>query len=184
MQIGFNFTTNGTLDMVQRMIQERQIDYCELLIDNFLHVPPKELIDAFECPVGFHIMRSQHLERDRETLEKLAKRIRFLIEAINPVYVSDHLLRFTNDGRNFHFLGEIDYKKYDAIRVRVEQWQEMLGTHLYLENYPSIMEGGWDARPSISASAERRAQASFSTLRTPSAPCTIAARRSIYGKTS
>ncbi len=145
MQIGFNFTTNGTLDMVQCMLQERQIDYCELLIDNFLHVPPKELIDAFECPVGFHIMRSQHLERDRETLEKLAKRIRFLIEAMNPVYVSDHLLRFTNDGRNFHFLGEIDYKKYDAIRVRVEQWQEMLGTHLYLENYPSIMEGGWDA---------------------------------------
>ncbi len=145
MQIGFNFTLNGTLDMVRRMIQERRIDYCELLIDNFLHVPTKELVEAFDCPVGFHIMYSQHLERDRETLERLAKRIRVLAEAMHPVYISDHLLRFTHNGETLFFLGEIDYKQYDAARLRVERWQEMLGSRLYLENYPSIMEGGWDA---------------------------------------
>ncbi len=145
MQIGFNFTLNGTLDMVRRMIQERRIDYCELLIDNFLHVPTKELVEAFDCPVGFHIMYSQHLERDRETLERLAKRIRVLAEAMHPVYISDHLLRFTHNGETLFFLGEIDYKQYDAARLRVERWQEMLGSRLYLENYPSILEGGWDA---------------------------------------
>ena len=41
--------------MVQRMIDEGEIDYCELLIDNFLHVPPDELIDAFRCPVTFRV---------------------------------------------------------------------------------------------------------------------------------
>lgn len=145
MQIGFNFTLNGTLDMVRRMVQERQIDYCELLIDNFLHFPVKELVDAFDCPVAFHIMFSKHLENDREALEKFAARVRVFIEAMNPIYVSDHLLRFSHNGKRLIHLGEIDYGEYDAVRQRVEQWQEMLGVRLYLENYPSIMEGGWDA---------------------------------------
>lgn len=144
MQIGFNFTLNGTLDMVRRMLRERQIDYCELLIDNFLNVPVKELADAFECPVGFHIMLSKFLENDRETLEKLAKQIRIFIDALQPVYVSDHLLRFAPNGRNLFYLGEIDYAQYGPVRNRVEQWQDMLGVQLHLENYPSIMDGGWE----------------------------------------
>jgi hypothetical protein len=144
MQIGFNFTLNGTLDMVRRMLRERQIDYCELLIDNFLNVPVKELADAFECPVGFHIMLSKFLENDRETLEKLAKQIRIFIDALQPAYVSDHLLRFAPNGRNLFYLGEIDYAQYDPVRNRVEQWQDMLGVQLHLENYPSIMDGGWE----------------------------------------
>lgn len=146
MQIGFNFTLNGTLEMVQRMIRQRQIDYCELLIDNFLDVPIHELADAFDCPVAFHIMFSKPLESDRETLERLGKRIRGYIEAMKPLYVSDHLLRFSYNNRSLYYLGEIDYEKdYDDVRRRVEQWQELLGVRLYLENYPSIMDGGWDA---------------------------------------
>ncbi len=146
MQIGFNFTLNGTLDMVQRMIKERQIDYCEILIDNFLYMPPHELLDAFDCPVAFHIMFSKFLESDDELLEKVAKRLRIFADALNPIYVSDHLLRFTHNGRCLYHLGEIDYvKEFDAVRERVERWQDLIGRRLYLENYPSIMEGGWDA---------------------------------------
>lgn len=145
MQIGFNFTLNGTLEMVQRMVRERQIDYVELLIDNFLHFPVEELTEAFDCPVAFHIMFSRHLENDRESLRKFAERVRVFIDAMKPLYVSDHLLHFSHDGRRLFHLGEIDYAAYDAVRQRVEQWQDMLGVRLYLENYPSIMEGGWDA---------------------------------------
>ncbi|QGN00124.1 methanobactin biosynthesis protein MbnB [Methylocystis parvus] len=145
MQIGFNFTLNGTLDMVRRMVRERQIDYVELLIDNFLHFPVEDLTDAFDCPVAFHIMFSRHLENDRESLRKFAERVRVFIDAMKPLYVSDHLLHFSHDGRRLFHLGEIDYAAYDSVRQRVEQWQEMLGVRLYLENYPSIMEGGWDA---------------------------------------
>lgn len=144
MQIGFNFTLNGTLDMVRRMHREGYIDYCELLIDNFLNVPVKELADSFECPVGFHIMFSKFLESDDELLAKLAGRIRLFIDAMNPLYVSDHLLRFSPNEKNLFFLGEIDYAHFDMIRTKVERWQDQLGRRLYLENYPSIMDGGLD----------------------------------------
>ncbi|KAF2988753.1 methanobactin biosynthesis cassette protein MbnB [Methylocystis sp. MJC1] len=145
MQIGFNFTLNGTLEMVQRMVKERQIDYCELLIDNFFHFPVKELVDAFDCPVAFHIMFSKHLENDTEALQQFAKNVRTFIDAMNPVYVSDHLLCFSHNDRRLLHLAEIDYGEYDSVRRRVEWWQDALGTRLYLENYPSIMEGGWEA---------------------------------------
>ncbi|MBU3890429.1 methanobactin biosynthesis cassette protein MbnB [Methylosinus sporium] len=146
MQIGFNFTTNPTLDMVQRMIRERQIDYCELLIDNFLHVPPRELESVFKCPLAFHIMFSRFLESDVEFLSKFAKRLRELIDALNPLYVSDHVLRFTHEGRRLYHLGEIDYEtEYELVKQRVSQWQDLVGRRLYLENYPSLMEGGWEA---------------------------------------
>jgi hypothetical protein len=146
MRIGFNFTLPGTLDMVQQLIKERQIDYVELLIDNFLHLPPRQLADAFDCPIGFHIMLSKFLESDLETLKKFGASIRTLIDALDPIYVSDHLLRFTYNGVELYHLGEIDYiGEYDHVRRRVELWQELLGTRIYLENYPSIMDGAWDA---------------------------------------
>lgn len=145
MQIGFNFTMNGTLEMVQRFVNERQIDYVELLIDNFVMFPVEELIDAFDCPVGFHIMRSGVLEAERDALERFAETLRIYIDALKPLYVSDHLLCFSHGGRTLKHLGEIDYADFDRIRSRVAQWQDLLGVRLYLENYPSIMDGGWDA---------------------------------------
>lgn len=146
MRIGFNFTLSDTHGMVQRMIKEKRIDYCELLIDNFLHVPPRDLAKAFDCPVGFHIMFSKFLENDAETLAGLARRLREYIDALNPIYVSDHVARFTHRGRHLFHLGEIDYRAgYEQVRQRVERWQDLLGQRLHLENYPSIMDGGLDA---------------------------------------
>jgi methanobactin biosynthesis cassette protein MbnB len=146
LKIGFNFTLPGSLGMVQEMIKARQIDYVELLIDNFLHLPPQELIDAFDCPVGFHMMLSKYLENDLETLKKLGERIRFFIDEMKPIYVSDHILYFSHEGTALFHLGEIDYiNDYDRVRERATIWQDMLGTRLYLENYPSIMDGAWDA---------------------------------------
>jgi hypothetical protein len=54
-------------------------------------------------------------------------------------------LRYYHNGRSFHFLGEVDYRSYDIVRPRVERWQDLLGARIHLENYPSIMDGGWDA---------------------------------------
>jgi len=146
MQIGFNFTLNGSLGMVQQMLKERQIDYVELLIDNFLHIDPKELMSALDCPVAFHMMLSKYIENDQDSLTKFADRVRLFIDEMKPIYVSDHILYFSHHGRQLYHLGEIDYlNDYDRVRGRVEQWQGMLGTRLFLENYPSIMDGGWDA---------------------------------------
>jgi methanobactin biosynthesis cassette protein MbnB len=146
MLIGLNFTLGNTLDMVQRLVSEGEIDYCELLIDNFLQVPPRELAEAFDCPVGLHIMFSKFLESDPGYLESMAARLRDYIDILKPMYVSDHVARFNHNGRQLYHLAELDYQsEYDAVRQRVEWWQERLGQRLYLENYPSIMDSGCDA---------------------------------------
>jgi methanobactin biosynthesis cassette protein MbnB len=146
MRLGFNFTLSDTRDLVRRLVAERHIDYCELLIDNFLCVPPAELVKTFDCPVGFHIMFSKFLESDPEFLADFAKRLRIYIDALDPMYVSDHVACFSFKGRSFFHLGEIDYGNvYGLVRSRVGLWQDMVGRQLFLENYPSIMDGGREA---------------------------------------
>lgn len=143
MRLGFNFTLGETYGLVQRLIAEEHIDYCELLIDNFLTVPPLELAKSFSCPIGFHIMFSKFLENDRETLKDLARRLKVYIAALDPIYVSDHVTRFTHGGRHFVHLGEIDYfADYPAVRDKIAFWQDALGRPLLLENFPSVMKGG------------------------------------------
>lgn len=146
MRIGFNFTLGDTAAMVRRLVAERRIDYVELLIDNFLPVPPDEIADAFGCPVGFHIMFSKFIENDEAALDSMARRLRVFIDRLKPLYVSDHVARFTHRDRQLYHLAEIDYvAEYDTVRRRVDWWQDRLGQCLFLENYPSIMDGGWDA---------------------------------------
>jgi methanobactin biosynthesis cassette protein MbnB len=146
MRLGFNFTLGDTYDMVQRLIAERHIDYCEFLIDNFFCVEPDELAKAFDCPIGLHIMYSKFLEADRPTLVDFAARLRDYIDALNPIYVSDHILHFTHDERAFFHLGEVDYAgEYALVRDKVLEWQELVGQRIHFENYPSIMDGGVEA---------------------------------------
>ncbi|MFC4158566.1 methanobactin biosynthesis protein MbnB [Chitinimonas lacunae] len=143
MQIGFNFTLGETLELVQRLIREGRIDYCELLIDNFLQVPPDELARAFDCPVGFHIMFSKFLECDEATLHDLARRLRPYIALLQPIYLSDHIARFSHRGRQLFHLAEFDYvADYERARQRVALWQELLGQQVFFENYPSLLDDG------------------------------------------
>lgn len=146
MQIGFNFTLGDSLPLVQQLIAAKEIDYCELLIDNFLHVPSAELIDAFDCPLGFHIMLSKFLESDTTFLKQLAKRLKTLIVDLKPLYVSDHLAYFSHQGRQLYHLAELDYQRdKQRIFIGVERWQDQLGHKIYLENFPSIMDDGHQA---------------------------------------
>jgi uncharacterized protein len=146
MRIGFNFTLGDTYDLVQQLLSEGRIDYCELLIDNFFCVDPVEIARAFDCPIGFHIMYSRFLETEESALVDFAKRLRDYIDAVDPIYISDHILRFSHDGRQFFHLGEIDYfAEYGFVRDRVLRWQELVGQKIHFENYPSIMDGGLEA---------------------------------------
>ncbi len=146
MQIGFNYTLGSTYPFVRQMAQDGEIDYCELLIDNFLQVPPAELAAAFPCPLGLHIMFSRFLENDQAALEALAQRLRDYIAVLRPLYVSDHVATFTHQGRHLYHLAEVDYRAgYAALRARVQWWQQQLGVRLHLENYPSLLPGGHDA---------------------------------------
>jgi methanobactin biosynthesis cassette protein MbnB len=143
MRIGFNFTLGETLPLVRQLAQEGAIDYCELLIDNFMQVPPRELAEAFDVPVGFHIMFSRFIESDEEQLRDFAARLRPYIEALRPLYVSDHIAYFSHQGRTLFHLGEIDYAAdYERVRARAVLWQSLLGQTIHFENYPSIVDGG------------------------------------------
>ncbi|GGB46856.1 hypothetical protein GCM10011505_29970 [Tistrella bauzanensis] len=146
MQIGFNFTLGETAPMIRRLIAGGRIDYVELLIDNFLAIPATEIARAFDAPVGLHIMFSKFIERPEDELQALAGRLRAIIRATRPLYVSDHIARFTHQGRHLLHLAEIDYvADFEQVAGRVARWQEMLGCRIAFENYPSIMDGGWDA---------------------------------------
>ena len=63
MRLGFNFTLSDTHNLVRRLVAEKHIDFCELLIDNFLCAAPTDLAKTFDCPVGFHIMKRGHDRR-------------------------------------------------------------------------------------------------------------------------
>ncbi|RMH94898.1 methanobactin biosynthesis cassette protein MbnB [Lysobacter pythonis] len=146
MRIGFNYTLGDTAPLVRRLLASGRIDYVEMLIDNFLSVPPDELENGFDAPVGFHIMFSKFIENDEAALESMARRLRDLIDRLKPLYVSDHIARFTHEGRQLYHLAEIDYvRDYEQVKRRVDWWQQKLGCRLHLENYPSIMDGGHDA---------------------------------------
>lgn len=146
MRIGFNFTLGDTAPLVRRLLASGRIDYVELLIDNFLAVPEDEVATTFPAPLGFHIMFSKFIENDEAGLDSLARRLRRLIDRVKPLYVSDHVARFTHGGRQLYHLAELDYAAdYDRVRQRVDRWQQRLGCRLHLENYPSILDGGRDA---------------------------------------
>jgi len=121
MRIGFNYTLGSTAPLVRHLLASGKIDYVELLIDNFLPVPPDELAAGFDAPVGFHIMFSKFIESDEKALNSMARRLRVLIDRLKPLYVSDHLARFTHAGRQLYHLAELDYLgDYERIRARVD----------------------------------------------------------------
>lgn len=144
MKIGVNFTSPHHLDLVKTILDAGRADFCEILIDNFLSVEPLSLLEALSGrPVAFHIMRSKFLTRPREELAALAKRIRIFSDALSPAYVSDHLAVFEMQGRGLPLLTEVDYDHdFDTVRARSEAWQDLLGTRLLIENYPSILPVG------------------------------------------
>lgn len=146
MRLGFNFTLGETTPLVRRLLAEGRIDYVELLIDNFLTLEPDAIAAAFPAPMGFHIMFSRFIEAEEAALADMARRLRQLIDRVQPLYVSDHVARFSHQGRQLYHLAEIDYAAdYEQVRRRVDNWQQLLGCQVLLENYPSILDGGRDA---------------------------------------
>ena len=143
MKIGVNWTAPDHLDLVKSLVREGKADFIEVLIDNFLSIPQKELSRTFDgIPVAFHIMNSQFLERAKDELEAIAKRIRDFSMALHPLYLSDHLGTFTFAGRRLPLMGEISYDQFDFHVEKISRWQELLGGKIHLENYPSVLPSG------------------------------------------
>lgn len=139
MKIGINWTNGLHCKLVSNLLKNANINLCEILIDNFLHYDPYELKEYLgETPVSFHIMRSHFLERNINDLLQLASRIKIFSDVLQPLYISDHVAKFTYEGKNLPFTFEINYEQsYEQAVERVKFWQDCFGTVLYLENFPS-----------------------------------------------
>ncbi len=144
MKLGVNWTSPTDLPLVRSLLADGSVDFCEILIDNFLQVPPERLAAAFEGrPVAFHVMNSRFLERGDSELAPLASAIRAAAVVLKPMYVSDHMGVFSHKGRLLPFLMELAYASdFARVRERVARWQELLGVALHLENFPSIFDEG------------------------------------------
>jgi uncharacterized protein (UPF0276 family) len=144
MHVGVNLTSPISSEVPLALLRGGHANFCELLIDNFLHLAPETVREAVgDVPLGFHIMNSRFLEQEPDILTPMATRLRYLIEELEPLYVSDHLGHFSHQGRRLPMVLELDYEaEYAATAERVKRWQDLLGQRLYVENFPSLFPAG------------------------------------------
>ena len=140
-KIGYNMTAPHHLEMVNDFFRSGQIDYVELLADNFFNFQTSE-IEKIKAPLALHIMRSAFLEEDRAHLSYMAKSIQAIMTVRPMLYVSDHILKFSHNGHTLPYLQEIDYpdiiKSPDAFHARLRFWMAEIGSQIFFENAASL----------------------------------------------
>lgn len=144
-RVGVNYTASRHFPLIKELIDSGSVDYVEILIDNFLTVPAQSILEKFDhIPIAFHIMNSRFFETDDRRLAEVAAPLRSLIREIKPLYVSDHVGCFTHNSCVMPVLGEYDYQKVGHAVASIDRWQELLGTRIILENFPSYTPDGID----------------------------------------
>jgi uncharacterized protein len=142
MRLGANITRNANFKMAEVFNRSGHLDFYELLLDNFLHLEPAQIRRRIgDTPVSFHIMGSRFMDRDESQLAVMAERIRHFTAALEPLYVSDHILRWTLGGQLMSDAIEIEYDDESNLR-RVAKWTEMLGCQVKFENFASCSQEG------------------------------------------
>lgn len=145
MKIGINWSSHRTLPIIHELYHQGIIEFCEIIVDNFAHLPAENIRQALSSiPVSLHFVASRFLEKSPAELSQLAEVLRPWIKALQPIYVSDHLVRFTEtNGKRHQLITELDYENvYDEVKDRIVTWQNLLDTQLYFENHASLTKAG------------------------------------------
>lgn len=144
MKIGINLLAPQQLPLIKNLYAQGQIDFCEIILDNFVHLPAKEILSALgSMPIAVHLVASRFLEKSEEELVALSAVLRSLLAELNPLYVSDHLAQFTRAALRLPFALECDYAHQETFMLaRTKLWQHLLKCKLYLENYASMTMPG------------------------------------------
>jgi hypothetical protein len=88
-------------------------------------------------------MHTAALECSDQKLETISNRLKFFADSLNPLYVSDHLARFSAEGRPLPILQEADYNsESEKILEVLSRYQRMFGSQILFENFPSLFESG------------------------------------------
>ncbi len=131
LKVGINWLSPYTLPTVRRLLDEGVADFCEIMVDNAVHLPAAKIRAALgDAPVALHIVTSNFLTKSSAELQDMARHLRPWMSELQPLYVSDHL-------------SQLDYQAdFETTCERVSEWQELLGTKLLLENLPSMSAAG------------------------------------------
>lgn len=145
MLFGINWVSPRSFSIIRKLIDENVVDFCEIMVDNFAHLPSRAILEILsDIPISLHIVSSPFLEKTPAELRALADYLRPWIKELKPLYVSDHLLTFTaSDGRRLPLINELHYEaKYEHIKNRICLWQDLLDTPLLFENHASLTPVG------------------------------------------
>lgn len=154
MQVGVNWLSPYTLPLVQQFLAEGVADFCEVMLDNVIHLSPKQVRAVLpDTPICFHIVTSRFLEKTSSELAQMAEYVKRWIDELEPFYISDHLTSHVmENGRRHAQAQEINYAThFDDVCEKIVKWQDMLGVSLLLENNASTTAYGaeqayWYAR--------------------------------------
>jgi hypothetical protein len=140
MLIGINWTSPYNFKLISELAATGLVDFCEILIDNFFNYEPEQIKEALPLQFcAFHIMNSHFLERSTNEMEIYAAQIKRMAKVLNPLYVSDHIGKFSLDGRLFPFMNEINYENFfEKFKKDAISWSSMLEVPVYYENFPSL----------------------------------------------
>jgi uncharacterized protein len=122
-----------------------KIPWFEVLTDNYLLAggPQLAYLEAIRAnyPVAMHSVGMSIGSTDELNWNYL-KKIKSLIDHINPTIVSDHLCWISIDGSYLHDLLPLPYieEAIDHVVHRIEKIQEFLGTRILIENVSSYLE--------------------------------------------
>jgi uncharacterized protein len=122
-----------------------KIPWFEVLSDNYLMAggPQLAYLEAIRAnyPVAMHSVGMSIGSTDELNWDYL-KKIKNLIDHINPTIVSDHLCWISIDGSYLHDLLPLPYieEAIDHVVHRIEKIQEFLGTRILIENVSSYLE--------------------------------------------
>lgn len=138
MRLGVNWTGRESGMVILKMLEHQDIQFCEILLDNFLHLDGDQIRRVLGgIPIAFHIMNSRFLEASEIELESFLDRVKRLKEALCPLYISDHIGRFTYKGRLLPRVEEWDYGNRSICEERICKYQDLVGQQVYIENFPS-----------------------------------------------
>lgn len=133
-----------TLELVKRVLQTNGLNrpwpFVEIFWDNFTHLSPNdlfELLTPYSSQVALHLMWTRFLERTTDELEVILRRLRAHVEAINPIFISDHLCAFKVNNVRVPFAQEYDYKSLEVAASRIDRYQQVVGNQLLIENAAS-----------------------------------------------
>jgi uncharacterized protein (UPF0276 family) len=151
MSINLSLSVNNLADFSiyetasQPIRTKNKLPFVEILWDNWCHLQADklpEILASFSEKIAFHVMWSRFLERDEDDFKAFLKILKYHVDEIKPLYISDHICRFTLGKIHSHHGFDFDYQDLETAVKRVDYYQDYLGRQLLLENFASMTPAG------------------------------------------